>query len=587
MNNEISLAKIDCESSIDRAARDFEFAYALMQQNKEMEDFVNESLILASGNKYAINEMVIIHEAAAGDKIKAFFEKIKNFFKKIFDKLGATMNALFQEQKKYIEQYQYIITKCKWQCGDVADIYDHFKGLPRIVDCIDKGETAILGTNMDKYLKGDTPPEDKDLFLNVDTFKSAQEVTNKLNDMKQHPLDLEKEKATMFDAFINGSYWKSIQDFQTQNDANGNKSISETFKAWFDGSADTVTYSGEDIESNFQTVINACYAGQSYMNKLESIVTTVTKKMDAASKTMETYFKDQKEKIMAAVKNIKPTEENNPGGNNPGGNPPGDNNPGGNPSGDNNPGGNPSGDNNPGDNPPKVIKVKITDAGNNHFTAQFPNDSSLDQGLRGKLFYNSSGESKEAFESRMKEKAPTGYTIQLESYRYNYRNYFNEDITIGANNSTNKSNTGTNLTGSASDAVNRAGETNTKISNAQTNKMTAKNVDGAATGIEKEAEELLNLDITNRQTKINAEVNISTSIATAAFNSFKLTNKDFFSIIKAHVQWYLSNPGAEKATENQTTRPRVTEMTIPGKNPVTQKAPGGNNTTGGGNNTTG
>ena len=546
MNNGISLAKIDCESSIDRAARDFEFAYALMQQNKEMEDFVNESLILASGNKYAINEMVIIHEAAAGDKIKAFFEKIKNFFKKIFDKLGATMNALFQEQKKYIEQYQYIITKCKWQCGDVADIYDHFKGLPRIVDCIDKGETAILGTNMDKYLKGDTPPEDKDLFLNVDTFKSAQEVTNKLNDMKQHPLDLEKEKVTMFDAFINGSYWKSIQDFQTQNDANGNKSISETFKAWFDGSADTVTYSGEDIESNFQTVINACYAGQSYMNKLESIVTTVTKKMDAASKTMETYFKDQKEKIMAAVKNIKPAEQQTPPVNNTQQQTP----------------------------PQKIDKSKI---------------KRIVTGNKVKFIYDVDGTESESFDSNKEQEARADLITKLknkgfqESYLYNnYRNYFNEDgITIGANNSANKSNTGTNLTGSGSDAVNRAGETNTKISNAQTNKMTATNVDGAATGIEKEAEELLNLDITNRQTKINAEVNISTSIATAAFNSFKLTNKDFFSIIKAHVQWYLSNPGAEKATENQTTRPRVTEMTIPGKNPVTQKAPEGETTNGG------
>ena len=53
---------------------------------------------------------------------------------------------------------------------------------------------------------------------------------------------------------------------------------------------------------------------------------------------------------------------------------------------------------------------------------------------------------------------------------------------------------------------------------------------------------------------------ISTAIATEAFNAFKLTNKDFFDIIKAHVQWYLANPGAEKDSANTTTRVRNLNM---------------------------
>ena len=85
----------ETESSIDRQWRDMEFCYEVMEQHREMEKFVNECLIMASGNKKAINEMYILNEAAFGDKVKAFFEKIKNFFKKIFDKLGASMSALF------------------------------------------------------------------------------------------------------------------------------------------------------------------------------------------------------------------------------------------------------------------------------------------------------------------------------------------------------------------------------------------------------------------------------------------------------------------------------------------------------------
>ena len=111
--SELTMIRNDSETEIDRVYRDAQFFASLYEQNREMENFVNESLIKASGNKRAINEMYIINEAAAGDKIKGFFEKIKNFFKKIFDKLGASMNALFQEQKKFIEQYQYICTKVK------------------------------------------------------------------------------------------------------------------------------------------------------------------------------------------------------------------------------------------------------------------------------------------------------------------------------------------------------------------------------------------------------------------------------------------------------------------------------------------
>ena len=155
---------IQTESEFDRIIRDAEFAYQLMEQNREMERFVNESIILASGNRSAINEMAIINEAAAGDKIKGFFEKIKNFFKKIFDKLAASMSALFKEQKDYVEKYAKVLTKCKWNCGDVTDVYDIFVGLPRIIDVVDTGDEAIFGPNSTNYLTGEdtSNPEMKD-----------------------------------------------------------------------------------------------------------------------------------------------------------------------------------------------------------------------------------------------------------------------------------------------------------------------------------------------------------------------------------------------------------------------------------------
>ena len=234
----------ESENEFDRIKRDFDFFNSIMEQNRDMERFVNESLILASGNKRAINEMAYITEAAAGDKIKGFFEKIKNFFKKIFDKLGASLNAVFQEQKKYVEQYQYIITKCKWQVGDVSDVYDHFKGLPRIIDVADTGETAIFGTNM-KYLQGENVTEgslDGVILTSNDTFANAGDIEEKLTELKnkQDPKP-EELKGQRFDAFLQeSSYWKGVADFKKVNDSNNNVSVNDTFKAWFNGSEDTV-----------------------------------------------------------------------------------------------------------------------------------------------------------------------------------------------------------------------------------------------------------------------------------------------------------------------------------------------------------
>jgi hypothetical protein len=144
------------------------------------------------------------------------------------------------------------------------------------------------------------------------------------------------------------------------------------------------------------------------------------------------------------------------------------------------------------------------------------------------------------------------------SYR-NYRNYFNEDGIKFTNSSSSNPNKGQTLTGAGNDQVKNAGETNTNLGKATVNKMDAKDIN-VANGVDAQVKELLDIDIRNREASINGYVMISTAIATEAFNAFKLTNKDFFDILKAHVQWYLANPGAEKDSANTTTRVRNLNM---------------------------
>ena len=515
----------ETESSIDRQWRNMEFCYELMEQQREMEQYVNECLIKASGNKKAINEMYILNEGAVGDKIKGFFTKIKNFFKKIFDKLGASLNGVFMEQKKYIDKYAYIVTKCKWMQGDISDIKDRFKGLPRIIDAVDNAETAIIGTNMDKYFKGEKPDDGN--FIELNTFQSAQSIETAYNDEnKRKKLETGATRDEMYNKFIgDGSYWSKVNDFGSfkETDSNGNVDINATFSAWFDGSKDTVSYSSDEVESNFQTIINTVYAGQSYMNKLEKIVNSVTKKMDDAARNMENYHKAQQDKIMQAVKgNASAPAENNSA---------------------------------------QSEEQKSADALADAAKKGDEKAKSLQQQTQDAA----SKKNAEHPEDAEKAKEQESFNNSATMYNSKFNNYVNE-MNFGGNNSSSSSEA-KGPTGAGVSQVNNAGKANENINKAQVNKMDAKNVsnttgidDKNKSEIEKKATELLDVDIFNRQVKINESINISSVIVRKMFDSFKNTNKDFFEIIKAHVQWYLANPGKEKETESQTTRTRSLNM---------------------------
>ena len=497
--------RTETESSFDRQLRDMEFCYEVAEQHREMERFINECLIKASGNKKAINEMYIIQESAFGDKIKGFFTKIKNFFKKIFDKLGASLTGLFAEQKKYIDKYSNIITKCKWVAGDINDVKDRFKGVPRITDAVDNVETAIIGNNMDKYFKGEKIDNNDGGFIDTSVFTSAESITKAYNDEKNRKkLEIGATRDQMYNEFINNGYWSKLQDFASykESDSNGNVDIKTTFASWFDGSKDTISWSADEVENNFQTIINVSYAGQSYIKKLERIVTSVTKKMDDASKAMENYHKAQQDKIMQAVKGTASAT-------------------------------------------PK------------------PENDAIEQAKKDAEQVKNANETEEGF-----------------SYSFNSRfdKYINEmDIVQSSSSSSKPSAPVPKNTGTTN--INSATKANEKVNSLQTNNMNAKDVKNTTgnvdDNIKKYAEELLNVDITNRQLKINESVNISTTIVNRMFDSFKNTNSDFFNIIKAHVQWYLSNPGKESESDNQVQRSRSLDINA-GNAPATNPTPSNN-----------
>ena len=501
----------ETESEFDRVARDMRFYAQLEEEQNMIESYVNESIILASGNKRAINEMVILHEAALGDKIKGFFTKIKNFFKKIFDKLGAALNGVIIEQKKYIERYQFIITKCKYQAGDINDVYDHFVGISRIIDAADNADTAILGKNMDRYCESGT---NDDRLIKLDDYNTADKIMSIDIEKSMPVIKPEEQKAKSFEEFTaSGSYWADINGFKKENDANGNPDPTATFKAYFNGSYDTVSWSVDKVEDNMNTIINTVYAGQSYMTKLEKIVSSVNKKTDEMQKKMEDYYKAQRDKIVSSAKTPAQTANQD------------------------------------------AAAAAVEDAKKNGNKAAAAVDSTP------------TGDNSTAAEQ------PAGQTKQNASYEYTSGTPVVEmNITNGSSNN-NNDNKGDSKAGAGVSQINSASKGNEKVQSQTVKNQQAKdhtiNRDGNSASddqLSKKAEEVLTRDINNRQALVNADIMISTTIANQMFAAFKLTNSDFFEIIKAHVQWYLGNPGSEKQTDNAANRPRNLDMnaTVPG-----------------------
>ena len=555
----------ETESSIDRQWRDMEFCYEVMEQHREMEKFVNECLIMASGNKKAINEMYILNEAAFGDKVKAFFEKIKNFFKKIFDKLGASMSALFSEQKKYMEKYAYIITKCKWKAGDISDMKDHFVGIPRIIDMVNTNiETALFGQLKENgYIEGGSQQQQDVKSIDL---KNIQPEEKK---------DIDEVKQDIFKNFIKSEYWKD-KNITEENDSNANVNIDATFRTYFDGSSDTITLSGDEVDEKFQMIINVTYAGQAYINKLEKIVTTVDKKMDQISKAVEDELNKMKDTLRSQVKNepanndkIKVTKEEieklTANGK-----------------------GKFEYDGNEFDSINDVInyvknnpnKFDYVENGN---TKRKIKKSDIINSIKqetkdGKTIYKYSTGS-DTFEGNSndeiinKVKASDKYEVTNESYiiELNISGSSKKDD-IDNKSAANK------YTGTGVEQTKNVSASTSKISNMKvgSGSKTTFNVnrDGATVNDEtnKKIDAYLESVVHNKQANVNALIQITSSITKAAFGSFKGANSDFWSIIKAHVQWYLSNPGAEKESENQTTRPKNLDinagMSVDTKNPT-------------------
>ena len=518
---------LDTESSLDRQWRNMEFLNAIYEQDRDMERYVNECLIKASGNKQAINEMTVLNEGTFFDKVKNFFNKIKNFFKKIFTKFSASLSGVFAEQKKYIDKYNFIITKCKWNAGEASDVKDRFKGIPRIFDMVDNVDSACMLQDMTNYAdeKAQGQIDGKSAYIDVKVFDSAESIEKATVPEK---IDNAKAKDKVYEVFSKSQYWSTLKNFDSykQTDSNGNADMAATMSAWFSGSIDEVSWDETYIDNNFQTVINVSYAGQSYLNKLQKIVNNVTKKMDDLDKSMETYVKTQQDKVTKAINSGAEKAKQN------------------------------------AKQEEQQAAQKVEDAVDKGATDTSQTDATQTDANQGATQpTNQQGETA-SDESANLWSGYNSFLNEMQLKNASSGSSNNDSSPTSKQSKTNLNNTGSVESKKAVDANNKlhqqtAPKVNGTAQDVNANNQTTGNVTDE---IKKKAATLLENEIWNRQLILNEMTNVASTIVRKAFTAFQNANSDFFTLIKAHVQWYLSNPGAEKLDENKATRTRVLNM---------------------------
>ena len=518
---------LDTESSLDRQWRNMEFLNAIYEQDRDMERYVNECLIKASGNKQAINEMTVLNEGTFFDKVKNFFNKIKNFFKKIFTKFSASLSGVFAEQKKYIDKYNFIITKCKWNAGEASDVKDRFKGIPRIFDMVDNVDSACMLQDMTNYAdeKAQGQIDGKSAYIDVKVFDSAESIEKATVPEK---IDNAKAKDKVYEVFSKSQYWSTLKNFDSykQTDSNGNADMAATMSAWFSGSIDEVSWDETYIDNNFQTVINVSYAGQSYLNKLQKIVNNVTKKMDDLDKSMETYVKTQQDKVTKAINSGAEKAKQN------------------------------------AKQEEQQAAQKVEDAVDKGATDTSQTDATQTDANQGATQpTNQQGETA-SDESANLWSGYNSFLNEMQLKNASSGSSNNDSSPTSKQSKTNLNNTGSVESKKAVDANNKlhqqtAPKVNGTAQDVNANNQTTGNVTDE---IKKKAATLLENEIWNRQVILNEMTNVASTIVRKAFTAFQNANSDFFTLIKAHVQWYLSNPGAEKLDENKATRTRVLNM---------------------------
>lgn len=260
------------------------FIESMIEEQQEMEQYVNECIILSNPNKKIFNEFVSINEAKMGDKIKSFFNRLKSFFAKIWQKFLEKLNAWSQDNKKYLENYKDIILGKEVTLESVK-MHDHFKGKQRIDRVIN---------NVAKFA---IPLKDNDY--------------DEIHSKTKKSVDSSSDEATSnnYNSYLKAQYNNVFNQADIDNinikDDDDLNAISSTLTTYFNGDEEQETYYKQDLQDKIKTMFNSVYVFKETFDGLNKIQETYKASMDKSEKAYDSAFS----KISTMLKN-KENEKN-------------------------------------------------------------------------------------------------------------------------------------------------------------------------------------------------------------------------------------------------------------------------------------
>lgn len=300
MNDTLMLTDFDLEENYYRRVYDdMVFFHEMLEQEREMEEYVNEHIILASGNRKAINEMVALNEGKITEKIKGFFTKIKNFFQAIFRKLGERLNGWLMDVKKYMDKYAEIINKRKYIAGDVT-MKDHFKGYTRITNTINNPKFTDINTMVQDFNNKNSIKNtlfDNGLLQTLSTADAINKYTITEQDQNAGAVIM----SSAVEIISSHLGLDKDNEFTVVDNSDGTVNIYDTFGNYYNGSAEDVTFSVEQINTNFKYIINTTYAGPDILKKIQNIANTYATKLDDLAKSYEAAYNKIENALKAAI----------------------------------------------------------------------------------------------------------------------------------------------------------------------------------------------------------------------------------------------------------------------------------------------
>lgn len=265
------------------------FFEAMIEEQRDMEDYVNECITLTDPNKKIFNEFQVFNEGKAGDKVKALFNRLRSFFSKIWQKFLEKLRAWVGDNKKYLETYKDIIIGKKVKIDNVK-MPDHLEtGWPRIQNAISK---------VTEFSK----PISSDEFDNINT--NADDNSGSGSDAEKRSNELVNYKKAQYTELFSAKCL-NINTSDVPLDEDDLPSVSANLTKYFKGGDPDTTFTSEDLTNKMNTMYKVIYSYNETVDGLNKIQET----FNAAMNKSEQAYNNTFEKIKNAINKVQTTSK--------------------------------------------------------------------------------------------------------------------------------------------------------------------------------------------------------------------------------------------------------------------------------------